>query len=55
MISIIKKHYQYPLLRMKDFFHLKRVKTYLRTTMGERLNDLMIFEAVKEEASNIDL
>lgn len=38
------------------FSFLERVKTHLRTTMGdEKLNDLMIGAVENEEASNIDL
>lgn len=38
------------------FSSLKRVKSYLRTTMGdERLNDLMVLNVEKEEVNNINL
>ncbi|KAL4088553.1 hypothetical protein QTP88_023646 [Uroleucon formosanum] len=37
------------------FSSLKRVKSYLRSSMGERLSDLMVIAVEKEDANKIDL
>lgn len=56
IISIIKTLPISTASNERFFSSLKRVKTYLRTTMGDnRLNDLMVIAVEKEEASNIDL
>ncbi|KAF0733309.1 zinc finger MYM-type protein 1-like, partial [Aphis craccivora] len=56
IISIIKKIPISTASNERFFSSLKRVKTFLQTTIGDnRLNDLIVIAVEKEEASNIDL
>lgn len=56
IISIVKTLPISTASNQRFFSSFKRVKTYLRTTMGdEKLNNLMVITTEKEEASSIDL